>query len=1097
MDAGVTGWNITTPSPMGSDDQVDVLISEDYGATWTSIYMWNAANTPSNTGEAMPTINLSAYSGIVRFALLASDGTINDPEDYDFFIDNFKISGLPAPADLVITEIMYNSPEAGTDTLEFIEIYNNGSSIVDLTGYSINTGITHTFTGGSMAPGDYFVLAYSADSYLAAFGIAPDAEWTSGSLSNSGEDIILTDYNGQEVDIVDYDDSGNWPSGSSAGMPDGGGASIAMCNPSLDNNNGSNWSASSNSTGVIVNGFELLASPGAQDPGDATTDVIDACDTYTWIDGNTYTASNNSATHTLTNAAGCDSLVTLDLTINNSTSNSSTESACGSYTWVVNGQTYTTSGAYADVSTNASGCTHTETLNLTINPPFTIIAAVISNYNGAEISCNGFADGEAIAQEDFSGPPPPPFPPPPPLTYIWSNGQTSAIASFLPAGTYTVTATNINGCSSSTSVTIFEPLSVTVSIDSSADESCTDPGFVAISPAGGTAPYTYLWSNGATSEDATGLTGGSTYSVTVTDANGCSASNSTFVDGVAPTSGTDTQTACDSFIWIDGVNYTTSNNSATHILTNSVGCDSVITLDLTINNSTSNSSTETACDSYTWAVNGQTYSASGTYTNVSTIANGCDHTETLNLTINNPSTGTDVVTACDSYTWIDGNTYTASNNLATHVLTNAAGCDSTVTLDLTITNSDTGTDSQTACDTYTWIDGNTYTASNNSATHVLTNTSGCDSTVTLDLTINNSYSTTDNQGACDNYTWIDGNTYTSSNNTATVMLSSISGCDSLVTLDLIIDNSLTGTDTQSACDSYTWIDGVTYTSNNNTATQLLTATGGCDSLVTLDLTINSSNTGIDVQVACDTYTWLDGVEYTTSNNSATHMLTNAAGCDSTVTLNLTITNSNTGTDVIDACDTYTWIDGVEYTASNNSATHVLTNAAGCDSTVTLNLTINTVNTDVTVVDDNTLQSDEVNADYQWLDCNDNFNIITGENSMTFTTQTSGDYAVEVTLNGCTDTSGCYAITDPLGMEGLNSKFEVNLFPNPTLNTLTFEIRGIEEIDVELIDLQGKVLMHQNGLFDQDQISLADFVPGTYFVRIHSEGGKREIRVVKQ
>ena len=90
--------------------------------------------------------------------------------------------------------------------------------------------------------------------------------------------------------------------------------------------------------------------------------------------------------------------------------------------------------------------------------------------------------------------------------------------------------------------------------------------------------------------------------------------------------------------------------------------------------------------------------------------------------------------------------------------------------------------------------------------------------------------------------------------------------------------------------------------SNNTATVLLTASGGCDSLVTLDLTIGTSNTGTDVQTACDSYTWIDGNTYTTSNNSATWTLTNASGCDSTVTLDLTITNSNTGTDVQTACD---------------------------------------------------------------------------------------------------------------------------------------------------------------------------------------------------
>ena len=104
---------------------------------------------------------------------------------------------------------------------------------------------------------------------------------------------------------------------------------------------------------------------------------------------------------------------------------------------------------------------------------------------------------------------------------------------------------------------------------------------------------------------------------------------------------------------------------------------------------------------------------------------------------------------------------------------------------------------------------------------------------------------TDVQSACDSYTWIDGNTYTSSNNSATWTLPSVSGCDSIVTLDLTITNSSTGTDTQSECDSFIWIDGNTYTSSNNSATWVLTNIDGCDSLVTLDLTINASPTLID------------------------------------------------------------------------------------------------------------------------------------------------------------------------------------------------------------------------------------------------------------
>ena len=115
----------------------------------------------------------------------------------------------------------------------------------------------------------------------------------------------------------------------------------------------------------------------------------------------------------------------------------------------------------------------------------------------------------------------------------------------------------------------------------------------------------------------------------------------------------------------------------------------------------------------------------------------CGDTFFLNLTILNPTFGSDNQVHCESYTWIDGVTYTESNNSATFALTNSVGCDSIVTLDLTTLEPTNSTDAQTHCESYTWIDGITYTESNNSATFVLTNSAGCDSVVTLDLTILN------------------------------------------------------------------------------------------------------------------------------------------------------------------------------------------------------------------------------------------------------------------------------------------------------------------------------------------------------------------------
>ena len=179
-------------------------------------------------------------------------------------------------------------------------------------------------------------------------------------------------------------------------------------------------------------------------------------------------------------------------------------------------------------------------------------------------------------------------------------------------------------------------------------------------------------------------------------------------------------------------------------------------------------------------------------------------------------------------------------------------------------------------------------------------------------------------------------------------------------------------------------------------------------------------------------------------------------------------------DVIEACDSYTWIDGNTYTLSNNTATHTLINTAGCDSVVTLDLTINTVNAAVVVVDDSTLQAQSVAAGiiYQWVDCNNNFAPIAGENNATFTTQISGYYAVEITLNNCSVISDCFTITSTVGIDDLDTQYGIKLFPNPTTNDLTILLEGINVVDIVIVDIQGKVLLQQSDLFDQQRINLS-------------------------
>jgi len=103
----------------------------------------------------------------------------------------------------------------------------------------------------------------------------------------------------------------------------------------------------------------------------------------------------------------------------------------------------------------------------------------------------------------------------------------------------------------------------------------------------------------------------------------------------------------------------------------------------------------------------------------------------------------------------------------------------------------------------------------------------------------------------------------------------------------------------------------------------------------------------------------------------------------------------------------------------------------------------------------------------------------------------------VTIDGCTDTSDCYTVTSSSGIDDLDTQYDIQLFPNPTTNELTISLEGIDVVDIVIIDIQGKVLMQQSGLLNQDTIDLSEYVTGTYFVKIITPIGSKEIRVTKQ
>lgn len=325
-----------------------------------------------------------------------------------------------------------------------------------------------------------------------------------------------------------------------------------------------------------------------------------------------------------------------------------------------------------------------------------------------------------------------------------------------------------------------------------------------------------------------------------------------------------------------------------------------------------------------------------------------------------------------------------------------------------------------------------------------------------------------------------------------------------------------GTPTLSSnCPTDTQITGNAYEQVGPLASPLITVTfpggatqmsivclpAGTNGVFTVDMldcineaSVPCETTNSITETACDTYTSPSGNTWTTSGLYV-DTIPNAAGCDSVITVDLTINNSTVGTDVQTACDSYTWIDGNTYTSSNNTATHTLTNAAGCDSIVTLDLTINTVNVSVTQAGE-VLTADEAGAAYQWMDC-ETMAAISGETNQTYTATTNGSYAVIVTKDGCTDTSACSTVS---GIGIIENDFGTGLllYPNPTNGNFSVDLgNNYQQVEIRLMDLNGKLI--QSNVYNDGQLfnMKIEESAGVYLLQINAEDKEAVIRLIKE
>ena len=170
--------------------------------------------------------------------------------------------------------------------------------------------------------------------------------------------------------------------------------------------------------------------------------------------------------------------------------------------------TVSNTGLYYVTVQNSNGCSVSDSIEV-------IADDLIVNFSTTQASCHGGSDG-CIQVEVAGGVPP--------YNYEWSNGQTGNPACNLPAGNYTVTVIDANGCQASISAEVSEPPPLSIIITEEQAPSCasSEDGELSVEVTGGTLPYNYQWSNNQSGNTLSDLAAG-TYSLTVTDINGCSA----------------------------------------------------------------------------------------------------------------------------------------------------------------------------------------------------------------------------------------------------------------------------------------------------------------------------------------------------------------------------------------------------------------------------------------------------------------------------------------------------------------------------------------------------------------------------------------------
>jgi hypothetical protein len=549
---------------------------------------------------------------------------------------------------------------------------------------------------------------------------------------------------------------------------------------------------------------------------------------------------------------------------------------------------------------------------------------------------------------------------------------------------------------------------------------------------------------------------------------------------------------------------------------NSKGCDSIRTLNLTVNPITYSIFNQVICSGDTFL----NRTTSGTY--IDTLKNsnskGCDSIRTLNLAVNPKTYSTINQTICEGDTFL--NRTTSGTYIDTLIGANIYGCDSIRTLILTVNPKTYSTLNQTICE------GDTFLNRTISGTYVDTlvgaNSKGCDSIRTLKLMVNPKTYATIHQIICLGQTYL-GRT-TSGTYIDTLIGSNIYGCDSIRTLNLTVNPKTYSTINKVIC------TGDKFLNKTISGTYIDTLVGanskGCDSIRTLNLTVNPKTYSTINQTICLGQTYLGR----TTSGTYIDTLKNAnnKGCDSIRILNLTVIDkpfisgvisglttvcqgqSNISYSVIEASNNptkYNWslpngFNGVSNTNKipvnilSNAISGILTvmseNTCGNSNLLSLPVIVNPKPQKPIISNNgNSLISSSLNGN-QWYDLN---GLIAGANNTVYIGTPNNSYYVLVTENGCiSDPSNIISLSSSEVVELLNKG--IKIYPNPFSELLNIEVSHKDHIEYLLTTVDGKVI-NKDKFKEHYKIDTKKLASGTYFLIIKDKDQYESFKIIKK